>query len=154
MKLIQTLLLIIATSLAATAVPPERTTRAGRLRAKTTPRAEMTATGDTVAASTEFTISGYDKPLRSTGESFFVTNHTDNNVSAIELCLSYFDTNKRQLHERTVWVTIDLPARATRRADIPTWDKRQTLYYVKGVEPRRDNVTPFDVVIKPLRYVK
>lgn len=135
---------------------PERTTRAGRLRANVAarPAAATPCAGDTICASTEFTVSGYDKPLRSTGESFFITNRSEHNVNAIELRLTYLDINKRQLHERTVWVTIDLPARATRRADIPSWDKRQTLYYVKGVQPRRDNVTPFDVVIVPLRFVK
>lgn len=136
---------------------PERTTRTGRLRAREPQNTEQPAAvaTDTVAAvAGEFVVSGYDKPLRSTGESFFVTNRSDRPVTAIELKLCYFDTNGRQLHERTVWVAVSLPARATRRVDISSWDKRQTFFYVKGVQPRRDGATPFDVTVTALRVAR
>lgn len=136
---------------------PERTTRPGRLRVRAAARSEVAAAraGDTVAVTAgAFVISGYDKPLRSVGESFFITNRGEEPITAIELKISYSDVRKRQLHERTLWVTVNLPGRATRRVDIASWDKRQTFYYVNGVQPRRDGATPFDVSVTPLRVVR
>lgn len=157
MKIAATVLTALAAVFILCSATPERTTRPGRLRVRASAPTEVSAAAaaDTVAvADGVFVISGYDKPLRSAGESFFITNRGEEPVTAIELRIRYFDVRKRQLHERTLWVGVNLPGRATRRVDISSWDKRQTFYYVKGVQPRRDGATPFDVSVTPLRVVR
>lgn len=101
----------------------------------------ITALNDRIA------ISGYDKPLRSTGESFFITNNSDTTIDGLEVTIDYRDMSHRQLHRRTVRIDISVPAGETRRADIRSWDKRLTFYYCHGVVPRTENVVPYDVAI-------
>ena len=98
-------------------------------------------------------VSGYDKPLRSYGESFFVTNATRQRFSAVVFDIRYLDLQGRQLHNRRVAVAADIPAGETRRVDISSWDKRQTFYYHLGPKPRTRGVTPFAVRITPVAFV-
>ena len=117
------------------------------------------ADADTIACDTvvttpgQITVSGYDKPLRSYGESFFVTNATRQRLSAVVLDIQYLDLQGRQLHNRRVTVAADIPAGETRRVDISSWDKRQTFYYHLGPKPRTRGVTPFAVRIAPVAFV-
>ena len=113
-----------------------------------------TIASDTVVATAgQITVSGYDKPLRSYGESFFVTNVTRQRLSAVILDIQYLDLQGRQLHNRRVAVAADIPAGETRRVDISSWDKRQTFYYHLGPKPRTRGVTPFTVRITPVAFV-
>lgn len=113
-----------------------------------------TITCDTVVATAgQITVSGYDKPLRSYGESFFVTNATRQRLSAVILDIQYLDLQGRQLHNRRATVAADIPAGETRRVDISSWDKRQTFYYHLGPKPRTRGVTPFAVRITPVAFV-
>lgn len=113
-----------------------------------------TITCDTVVATAgQITVSGYDKPLRSYGESFFVTNATRQRLSAVILDIQYLDLQERQLHNRRATVAADIPAGETRRVDISSWDKRQTFYYHLGPKPRTRGVTPFAVRITPVAFV-
>ena len=107
----------------------------------------VTVTADSIA------LSGYDKPLRSTGESFFVTNRMSVAIDGVEVELVYSDLQGRQLHRRRLLIKADIPQGETRRVDIRSWDKRQTLYYHRGPQPRSGVATPFDVRVTPLRVL-
>ena len=98
-------------------------------------------------------VNGYDKPLRSYGESFFVTNATRQRLSAVIFDIHYLDLQGRQLHNRRATVTADIPGGETRRVDISSWDKRQTFYYHLGPKPKTRGVTPFAVRITPVAFV-
>lgn len=147
-------LLLICLGAALTA-PADNTTRRG-LRvdpsALAAPTDTVAVTEDTVSVSDgDIVVSGYDKPLHSYGESFFVTNKTDSAITGLELTIDYRDIRGRQLHHRSLRHDIDLPAGETRRADISSWDRRQTFYYIRGPKPRTSGVTPFDVKITVVR---
>lgn len=150
-------LLILLPTIALLLALPDKTTRQ-RLRVDTAAVADRrVATADTIAlAAGDVTVSAYDKPLRSTGESMCVTSNRADTLLAVEVELDYRDRRGRQLHKRRAWLEFDggLPPGETRRADIPAWDKRQAYYYINGVRPRRtDNVAAFDVTVTPLRAV-
>lgn len=115
--------------------------------------ADTIASDTVVATAGQITVSGYDKPLRSYGESFFVTNATRQRLSAVILDIQYLDLQERQLHNRRATVAADIPAGETRRVDISSWDKRQTFYYHLGPKPRTRGVTPFAVRITPVAFV-
>lgn len=115
--------------------------------------ADTVASDTVVATAGQITVSGYDKPLRSYGESFFVTNATRRRFSAVVLDIQYLDLQGRQLHNRRVTVATDIPAGETRRVDISSWDKRRTFYYHLGPKPRTRGVTPFAVRIDPVAFV-
>lgn len=115
--------------------------------------ADTIASDTVVATAGQITVSGYDKPLRSYGESFFVTNATRQRLSAVILDIQYLDLQGRQLHNRRATVAADIPAGETRRVDISSWDKRQTFYYHLGPKPRTRGVTPFTVRITPVAFV-
>lgn len=98
-------------------------------------------------------VSGYSKPLRATRESMFVTSRAADDIVAVELSISYLDLKGRTLHERTLWRRVIIPPGQTRKVDIPSWDPTQTFFYHRGPRPRTDGVTPYDVRVRPLRYV-
>lgn len=148
-------LLLLITSIAISATADDTTRR--RLRVDQSAITQKTATPppcDTITAATgDIVISGYDKPLRSTGESFFVTNNLTRDITGIEVTITYLDMHHRRLHERTVMIDIDIPAGDTRRVDISSWDKRQVFFYHLGPKPRSGVASPFDVTVIPKRVI-
>ncbi|MDE5799585.1 MAG: FxLYD domain-containing protein [Paramuribaculum sp.] len=107
----------------------QRTTRRGvkpshRPTATATAADTLFSPGDSVVS-----LSGYDKPLRSRRETFFVTNASARSISAIDVTLEYFDSSGRQLHRRTITIPVDIPAGETRKVDTPSWDTQLTFYY-------------------------
>ncbi len=143
----------LAAGLLALAATAQRTTRPGRVRTAV-PVAERVATppADTLAAPPgAIVLSGYDKTLAATRESFFVTNTLDSaTVVWLAATIDYLDTAGRQLHRRRATMRCAIPAGQTRRIDIPSWD-RQHVYYYRASEPRRRvqaAASPFDVAIK------
>ena len=149
------LLIVLLLSLTAGAVT-RKTTRP-RLKATPPERVdESTAPRlDTITVdSTLLVHSGYDKPLRSTVETMFITNRLDSaTVTAVELSLIYRDMQGRQLHERRQWVSVTIPPRETRLVTIPTWDRQQSFYYHRSRRPRYATATPYTVQSATLRAV-
>lgn len=94
--------------------------------------------------SSEVRLFGYDKPLRSRRESFFVTNNTDIDINAISLTTLYFDSHGRQFHRAVRRLPVSLPPGETRRVDCPSWDTQQTFYFV-GSKRSRSSGTPYTV---------
>lgn len=126
-------------------------TRRGKLKLKNV------AGSDTIAAISPFdtistpaaslvVLSGYDKPLRATVETMFVTNRLPSDIVSLSLRITYLDMDGHQLHERDVEVRNVVPAGATRQIKVRSWDSQKSFYYHKGQRPRVDAVTPYEVI--------
>ncbi len=95
-----------------------------------------------------FDVSGYDKPLRSRRETFFVTNNADGTIYGMAVTFNYTDVRGNQLHKRTQHINAEIPAGQTRQVAIPSWDKQFSFYYRRSAVPQRaTNATPYDVAI-------
>lgn len=107
-------------------------------------------------------IAGYDKPLRSRFETFFITNHTPSRISSVIVSISYFDSSRRLLHKSTRTISLEIPSGETRQAKIRSWDYQNAFYYHLSPKPLRTaQATPYSVridvlgaVIKPVRNGK
>lgn len=120
-------------------------TRPPQLRTETV----ETIKTDTILApdTTAVRLSGYDKTLRTTRESFFVTNSLPDSVAIVglELIFDYTDMSGRQLHNVERKVKCYIPRGQTRRLDVASWDKQQTFYYYLSNPPKRTQATPYRV---------
>lgn len=117
------------------------TTR-GRLRTAVTETQtcdSAVATGDSAMI-----LRGYDKPLRSSKESIFVTNTLDLGVTAVHITIDYTDLQGRQLHRRARWIATDIPPRQTRQLSFPSWDRQQAFYYHLS-RPPRSSAAPYRI---------
>lgn len=153
-KLIRITALVAAMLLGCSASHGQRTTRPGlKLLRDVAP--ETTVTGDTIALdSTNVDISGYEKTLRSTVESAFVTNLSTDDYLSITLDIQYLDMKGRQLHQRRVQVDAVFPAGETRMARFSTWDKQKVWYYHLSDPVRtRMQATPYKVIIIPVSAI-
>lgn len=139
-RLITTLLIIVICS----SLSAEQTTRK-RLKAKPATM-EATATDcDTITPdTTKIKVAGYDKPLTSRRESFFVTNYYNKELKALEITFNYYDLSGRHLHSATNTVECAIPAGETRLLHIPSWDKQLSFYYHLSPRPRRQS-TPYTI---------
>lgn len=107
-----------------------------------------TATADTIAGdsiSSHISVAGYDKPLRSSRESFFITNNTSYPICGLKLKIEYLDIHGRTLHQREVYISIDIPVGATRQASTKSWDIQKSFYYKLSPKPKRSDGTMYDV---------
>lgn len=148
------LLLLIAVLLSLAASGAVRKTTRPRL--KVSPEVvdvNRVAMSDTIAVdSTLLVHSGYDKPLRSTVETMFITSRLDSaTVTAVEIAIRYLDMKGRQLHERRQWVDVTIPPGETRLVTLPTWDRQQSFYYHRSRRPRYATATPYTVVSATVR---
>lgn len=90
------------------------------------PAATVTVTDPDTSA---IAIAGFDKPVDSRTESFFIINRTHHTLTGITVTLTYSDTSGRQLHQATHRVECDIPPGHTRQATVPSWDRQQSFYY-------------------------
>lgn len=135
-------------------VPETHAQRTTRRQLKTSTSAmakKLPVAYDTVATATDsamFAFSGYEKTLRSSTESFFVTNRSDSVVSHLSVVITYLDMKGRTLDSRTVETGIDLLPQTTRRVDIRSWDRQKVFYYYLSPVPRSTTATPYRVDIR------
>ena len=108
--------------------------------------ADTTVVCDTIkdADTNVIEIAGYDKPLNSNKETFFATNRGKATIVSIGITFNYFDTQKRQLHKASKTINCSIPSGETRLLSIPSWDKQNSFYYHRSVQPRRQ-ATPYSV---------
>ncbi len=93
-------------------------------------------------------INGYDKPLRSRRETFFVTNNGSRAVEGVALTIKYYDTRQRMLHSASHNVRVDIPPTETRQVNLSSWDKQFNFYYRNSAVPRHaSHAVPYDVAI-------
>lgn len=90
-------------------------------------------------------LSGYDKPLRATRESMFVTSSLNDTIRGLRVQLDYYDMSGRKLHSRHVDIAADIPPSDTRNVDFKSWDTQKSFYYHLGQKPRRGSATPYKV---------
>ena len=94
----------------------------------------------------EVRFSGYEKTLRATRETVFVSNLADRDVARVMFTVTYLDASGRQLHVVRKNVAVEIPAGETRRIDFPTWDRQFAFYYKRSPRPRVSAI-PYDVKI-------
>lgn len=142
--------LILAGAITASAQTTTRRGLAAAGAAAATPT-DAPATVDTVASPAPHLadINGYDKPLRSRRETFFVTNNSRNTLKGIVVTITYYDSSRRMLHQATHHLDTDIPADQTRQMSIPSWDKQFNFYYRRSTTSQRaQQATPYDVSIR------
>lgn len=152
-RLLIVLLLALVSSLSVSA---QRTTRRP-LKALTPVEAPTigwtqldTIAGDSAAAMAH--ITGYEKPLRAKRESFFVENQGSTQLVDGEFELTYSDLQGNMLHQRSVWITLDIPAGERRMVSIKSWDINTVFYYHLNVPQRSSaQATPYTVTIRPIQ---
>ena len=148
--LLLTMLLMAVTGGAALA---DTTTRRGRLSSALADETTAAAPDTLTLAPGAVKPYGYDKPLTATREAVFLTNRSGATLTGVELDITYFDMQGRELHRRRVWVDCNIPPEATRRVEFYTWDARKSFYYHGGKHPRTDRVTPYTVTVTAVRAV-
>lgn len=94
---------------------------------------------------------GFDKPLSSNIETFFLQNKSANTIKKVVMEIEYFTIDSLQLHKRSVEIDCDVPPHETRKIDIKSWDKQKSYYFHQSVKPRRQ-ATPFNVIFNPKIY--
>ncbi|MDE6097764.1 MAG: hypothetical protein K2G24_02640 [Muribaculaceae bacterium] len=113
------------------------------------PALAQAATPMRACDSTMVSGSGFEKTLRSSIESVFLTNHTDDTVRKVCLDIEYLDTNGRQLHRRNEHFSVEIPPKSTRRLEFRSFDRQNVFYYHLSSRPRtRSNATPFKVRLR------
>ena len=138
--------IIMMIGLATPSVMAQRTTRRG-LRAESIEN-QQKSNIDTIAITPtthNIKISGYDKPLRSSKETFFISNHTAYNILGIRLNIEYIDLKGRTLHQNQHHISLSIPTGATRQAFIKSWDVQKSFYYKHSSKPRIADGTPYDI---------
>lgn len=100
-------------------------------------------------------FSGYEKTNPSNRETFFATNNlgADSTLTAIELTLTYFTLDGKQLHQRTELIHCLIPSGETRALSLPSWDANHAFHYYLSTPPRTRRSTPFRVTSSPLRLI-
>ncbi len=148
MKYISLSAIVLATALTAAA----QTTTRQRLRTAQAAAAAAPLTAVDTLARPEphiVDVNGYDKPLRSRRETFFVTNNSRRDLRGIAFTITYYDSARRMLHSASHNVGADIPAGETRQMSIPSWDKQFNFYYRRSTTSQRaEQATPYDVSIK------
>ncbi len=96
---------------------------------------------------------GFDKTVTSNMESFFISNSLDDEITAMEIQITYFDMQGRQLHKRTVPLKVNVPPHETIRTDTKSWDTQKSFYFHQSVKPKRQ-ATPFTVKIDLLSLTR
>lgn len=142
----QTLLILAIATLALTATARKQSTTRDVRRMQPTPGLLPSATSDTIAVTpSDVRLSGYDKPLRATRETVFVTSTLPDTIRGMRLRLSYSDMSDRPLHTRDVDITADIAPDDTRMVDFKSWDTQKSFYYHLGAKPSRGYATPYKV---------
>lgn len=130
-----------------------------RKKLKLNPKAlavETNAGSDTIYYPPTDSISlyGYEKAQTSTKETFFVSNHSSNDISKIRIILTYSDLHGSLLHRHDVDVNLNLSAGETRFVSIKSWDPNKLWFYT-GTQARHNAYSnPFDVSYKIVYVIK
>lgn len=101
---------------------------------------------DTIAVTdAEIRLTGYDKPLRATRESMFVTSSLSDTIRGLRVQIDYYDMSGRRLHSREVDINAVIPPADTRNVAFKSWDTQKSFYYHLGAKPRSGSATPYRV---------
>lgn len=146
------LFLAVAVAMAVAVCAQRQSSRRGRLKASPVVSAQVgleNAPFDTVAATAGMVrFSGYEKTLRATRETVFVSNLSEREIDRVIFHITYRDAQGRQLHETRHCCRLCVPPGETRRLDFPTWDRQFAFYYARSPRPRVPAI-PYTVEIRP-----
>lgn len=150
MRRLHNTLIVCAVIITSVSVIGQKTTR----RVKSKPlTVETAAHQDTILADqisdNAITFSGFEKTLRATRESVFVTNSLNDTVSSLKFDIEYSDVEGNQLHRLTRSVNQIIPPGETRQLSFRTWDSQHAFYYEMSPPGRGAlRATPFRVKIQ------
>ena len=91
----------------------------------------------------------YDKKTNAPKETFFIDNGSDIDLDGLNLEISYFNSAGKLIHRRNAEISTPLPAKETRKVDIPSWDTQKSYHYINSV-PSRKGSSPYTVRFKIL----
>lgn len=148
-------LIIILLGLVFLAVAATKVEAKGQRRQKTTrPRLERIATtpeamsdSATRALLDSISFAGYDKPLRSTRETMFVTNSSARRLTRLWFTIKYSDMSNRELHSADIELGVDIPPGATRQISFPSWDKQLAFVFHRSARSSRSRGTPYTIAL-------
>ena len=153
-RLLRMLLACVIAAAACVSVPAQRRTSLNR-KLKPVPAAPAPTDAayasrlDSVAATADMVrFSGYEKTLRSTRETLFVSNLCESEIEGMVFTITYLDSSGRQLHEVRRVIHTSVPPGETRRIDFPSWDRQLTFYYSGSPRPRVPAI-PYDIKLTP-----
>lgn len=99
----------------------------------------------------QLSIFGFDKPLKSKIETFFIRNNTDRTLTGLTFYITYKTMKGTMLHKKYYRLSCNIPPGETRMAEIPAWDKQKSFVYHKSTLPKTQ-CTPFDVEFDLISY--
>lgn len=152
MRVVRVLIYIMCIVVLTSGTPftkPSRHGVSGRSRTETAPAAAC----DTIWAPPRdsVAVAGFEKTLRSTRESMYVTNYTSGPVEGIGIEITYTDMNDRMLHKASHHVGDGIPWGETRMIEVPSFDRQGLYYYHRSPVPQRTSqATPFKVRVAVL----
>lgn len=95
-------------------------------------------------------ISGYDKPLRSLRETFFVHNNYSQILTSVSISFTYRSDDGYMLHSRAINIKCHIPPSETRQLFMTAWDRQYAYYFVNTrIKPRSKGAIPYIVEIVP-----
>lgn len=97
------------------------------------------------------TFMAYDKRAGADKETFFIDNGSQENLSELEIEITYYNTAGKEIHKRTVEISQAFPAKETRKVDVKSWDTQKSYHYVNSV-PSSKGSTPYTVKFKVLSF--
>lgn len=126
----------------------KRSTKRGNVSLRSTHNQDGVVVADSIIVPDSMQVGcfGYDKPLRSSRECFFVSNNTGFDITCVFFTAQYIDTKGRQFHEVSNDRRVDIPDGETRQITFPSWDKQQSFYYVGSTRSRASG-TPYNIRI-------
>lgn len=105
--------------------------------------ASLTPAADSIA------VTDYDKPLRSSQETLFITNNSVTSLKMVSLEITYLTVNGEMLHRRAVNLPCEIPPGQTRQLAFRAWDRQQAYYHHSTrVTPRSPKAIPYRIEIK------
>lgn len=101
---------------------------------------------DSCAVCDSLLFSNYDKPLRSTKETFFIDNNSCRTLRAVTVTLTYLHLDGTMIHSREITLACDIPPGERRQLSRTSWDIQLAYYYAgTRIIPRTKKAIPFKV---------
>lgn len=93
-------------------------------------------------------LSGFDKPISSDYESFFIENAGNSKIVRLWITIDYLNSGDRQIHSRKEVLRTEIPPGESRQVSFRSFDRQRSFYYYKSRKPRTEQgVAPFKVSI-------
>ena len=101
----------------------------------------------------QVTFRGFDKPVESRVETFFVINTAPYRLTRLTVRMDYFGSDGEKMHSRECVIDCDIPAGEQRQVSVPSFDRQQTYRYLHSRVPPRRAASTFTVRLTAVRLV-